>query len=166
MGRPAKRVEIECLQCGKKIEARPSEIETGRKKFCSISCGTTYRNIHNNPTRDPSVRAKISLNHANVSGEKNPMYGKRGEKAPSYIDGRNSFSGETYRKKLLASGVKKECCICGSAEMLHVHHKDGNHKNNVISNLEWVCVRCHNNVLHTYLRDESGRFTGSVLSAT
>jgi len=42
-----------------------------------------------NPTKRPEVRAKMSRNHADVRGEKNPNYGKgdkiRGEKHPNAL---------------------------------------------------------------------------------
>lgn len=153
-----------CKQCGKEIFAYPSEIKHG-KKFCSVSCGTTYRNIHDNPTKNPEVRKKISMNHADMSGENNPMFGVRGKDAPSYIDGRNSFPGDTYKKILLASGRKKACEMCGKETSLNVHHKDGDHKNNDLVNLMWLCTSCHLKEAHNYKRDALGRFTGSDLVA-
>jgi hypothetical protein len=149
-----------CLWCGKMFLAYPCEIKKGGGKFCSRSCATTYRNTFDNPAKSAEVRAKISQNHADVSGAKNPMYMKRGESAPSYIDGRNSFTGETYRKMLLASGRKQECEVCKSTERLCVHHIDGDHRNNVLENLTWVCYRCHNFIKHAPDRDEKGRFVG------
>lgn len=152
------KVEKHCLQCGKPFEVFSSEIKKGGGKFCSRSCATTFRNIHNNPTEYEEVRRKISLHHADVSGENNPMYGIRGENAPSYIDGRSFFTGETYRKKLLASGREMVCEICGTSEDLCVHHKDKNHGNNELENLAWLCMRCHNNIVHRRSRDKNGRF--------
>lgn len=166
MGRPKNRVERTCLWCGRVFEKPKSVIEHGGGKFCSLSCSTTYRNTHNNPTLDEKVREKISASHADVSGEKNPMYGRRGASAPSFIDGRNSFSGEQYRKVLLASGAEYKCAVCGATERLNVHHRDGDHKNNDVRNLVLLCYSCHNNVAHKYTRDTLGRFNGSKISET
>lgn len=158
------KVKCICKQCGKEFETEKCYIKRGGGKFCSVSCGTTYRNIHDNPTKKEEVRKKISENHSDVSGENNPMYGVRGEKAPAYIDGRSNFKGETYRKILLATGREPICKICGSKEKLHVHHIDGNHKNNDIDNLVWLCSDCHMNKAHQYKRDEKGKFTSSELN--
>ncbi|MBS4195317.1 HNH endonuclease [Lederbergia citri] len=131
-------VERECLQCGEVFEVYPSLIKKGRGKFCSISCGTTFRNINNNPTKCPEVRKKISENHADVSGKNNPMYGMKGKLAPN-------FKGvETYRDK--AFKVYGEVCNrCEGTTNLEVHHKDRNRKNNDINNLEVLCKICHVN---------------------
>ena len=155
-----KNVERICAWCGKTFFAYPCKVKKGSAKFCSRSCCTTYRNTYDNPTKSAEVRAKISKNHADVSGEKNPMYMRRGENAPSYIDGRNSFKGERYRKILLASGRKQECEVCKTTDKLSVHHIDKNHKNNALDNLTWVCYKCHNVVKHPHPRDERGRFCG------
>lgn len=136
----------------------------GGGKFCSISCATTYRNLESNPAKDKRVREKISANHADVSGKSNPMYGRRGEMAPGYIDGRNGFTGETYRKVLLASGREMICASCGARGNLHAHHVDGDHKNNALSNLVWLCPKCHNTVAHRYERDAGGKFVSSKLN--
>lgn len=160
--RKRSRVACTCLYCGERFETFPSEIKKGHGKFCSRKCAMTHRNIHDNPTKSEAVRRKISKNHADVSGERNPMYMRRGKLAPSYIDGRSYFPGEQYRKILLASGTKAVCCVCGSTENLHVHHIDGNHANNDIKNLAWVCAHCHLTIVHEYQKNEKGQFAGMV----
>ena len=163
MGRQSTKVKKTCLQCETDFLVHACSIKQGGGKFCSRSCATTYRNTHDNPAWRQEVRTKISANHADVSGSNNPMYGKRGKLAPSYIDGRNSFVGEKYRKIMLANTVPI-CSECGESdiEKLHVHHKDHNHSNNDISNLKWLCVSCHNNIYHARERDAHGRFTSAL----
>lgn len=52
-------------------------------------------------------------------------------------------------KALIALRGKRECEICGRTEWegkeipLCIHHKDGNHINNEISNLQILCPNCH-----------------------
>ena len=153
-----------CEQCGKEFITHTCYAKRGGARFCCQGCATRYRNLTNNPSKRPEVRAKISKNHADVSGVNNPMFGRKGKLAPSYIDGRNSFTGETYRRVLKASGKKEICSICGSVVNLHVHHIDGNHSNNNINNLIWVCCKCHNTVVHKPIRDKSGKFITSQLN--
>lgn len=153
------QIEHECKQCGTIFKAYPSR---KNPTFCSTSCSTTYRNLTNNPTRNEETRRKISLNHIDVSGKNNPMYGRRGEYAPSYIDGRNSFTGEVYRRILKAAKREEKCEICESTEKLHVHHVNGKHNDNAINNLMYLCSKCHLNKAHEYARDGNGRFIKST----
>lgn len=39
--------------------------------------------------------------------------------------------------------VRRACEICGKVRKLHVHHRDENPFNNVIGNLQTLCVSCH-----------------------
>ena len=152
------KVESKCLCCGEPFLTHQCELRRGGGKFCSRKCATIYRNTHDNPAKKEEVRAKISGNHANVSGEKNPMFMRRGAAAPAYKDGRNSFKGEKYRKMLLASGRTQECEVCKTTSNLCVHHIDGDHNNNVLDNLMCVCYKCHNSIKHHHERDKNGRF--------
>lgn len=158
-------VALRCRQCGKGFAVHPSRIKRGSAKFCSIGCGTTFRNLRDNPARRAEVRARISANHADVSGEKNPMHGRRGENAPGWIDGRNAYGGDVWRKIALANKPHVcEMCGCTPKEMrlLHVHHRDRDRKNNDLSNLQVLCSTCHLTVAHKYKRDRMGRITGSI----
>lgn len=152
-----------CILCGKTFPVRTSDVKRGKGKFCSIGCGTRFRNLTNNPTLNPEVRQKISVNHADISGINNPMFGKRGKLAPGYIDGRNKFSGDTYRGIALTN-LPIKCSVCGKTQFnctrtLHVHHKDGNRKKNYLSNLEILCVKCHNTIRHQQIHSLiTGRF--------
>lgn len=120
-----------CLQCDTEFKTFQCQINRGGGKFCSKSCGTTYRNIHDNPSKKPEVRAKISKNHAEV-----PWLLK-------YCD--NGYKGTdvlSYRTKAFRY-YGKECGRCQSEDKLEVHHKDRNRSNNEIENLEVLCRECH-----------------------
>lgn len=54
------------------------------------------------------------------------------------------------KNKLIEAGYKKaECEICGLSTWLdkpiklHLHHKDGDHTNNTLENLQILCPNCH-----------------------
>lgn len=149
----------ECVQCGVKFDVYRNQVKKGKGKFCSVSCGMTYRNTINNPTRCKKVREKISRNHADVSGINNPMYGIRGEDAPGYIDGRNSYVGETSRRIALAN-FEHKCTICGVTNLneMDVHHIDRDRGNNKLENLMLLCTKCHQNIMHPRDRDSLGRY--------
>lgn len=57
-----------------------------------------------------------------------------------------------YRKRALDRKGKK-CQRCGSTKNLRVHHKDGNRKNNKLSNLSVICASCHE---HSHVRKGEG----------
>jgi hypothetical protein len=149
-----------CIECGTEFYIRNCYKSRGQGKFCSVSCSVRYRDKHNNPAKKPEARAKISKNHADVSGTNNPMFGMTGNKAPGYIDGRNGIHGDIWRKIALIY-KEQRCEICGAivtGYKLHIHHKDKDRKNNKLENLQVVCARCHNLILHEHLRDNQGRF--------
>lgn len=59
-------------------------------------------------------------------------------------------NGQKIKKRLLDMGWKDECAICGVGSewngkplTLQLEHKDGDHSNNEISNLEILCPNCH-----------------------
>ena len=69
--------------------------------------------------------------------------------AIEYMKG-NYVKGRVLREKLIKDGIKTRCCECcglttwnGSPIHLEVHHKDGNHYNNTLENIELVCPNCH-----------------------
>lgn len=59
-------------------------------------------------------------------------------------------NGTRLREKLLSSKLKENKCeICGlsywngQAIKLEIHHKDGDHNNNELDNLQLLCPNCH-----------------------
>ena len=54
------------------------------------------------------------------------------------------------KQKLIKDGIKEEKCeLCGLSVWLNtrlpleLHHKDGNHYNNNLENLQILCPNCH-----------------------
>lgn len=167
MGAP--RRDRVCEECGAGFRAHQCQINRGGGRFCSTGCGVSWRNKRDNPSKRPEARAKISRNHADVSGRKNPMFGRRGILAPGWIDGRrlnDDGSKNTRDEPYRALALKRKprvCEYCGVApselRRLNVHHKDRNRANNNIENLEVLCVECHHNVAHAdRRRDSLGRY--------
>ena len=56
----------------------------------------------------------------------------------------------TYRALLLRAKVPQVCQLCKMRDkrILAVHHIDHNHKNNILTNLAWLCPNCHFLVHH------------------
>jgi hypothetical protein len=67
-------------------------------------------------------------------------------------DGNPNFKGGRDRSyaRRVASRVLNErvCSMCGSLLHIDVHHKDGDERNNVADNLEYMCRTCHMDTRH------------------
>lgn len=68
----------------------------------------------------------------------------------SYCYNGSTINSHTLKKKLIKEGLKKEQCeICGITEwmgdpvVLELDHKDSNHYNNGLWNLQILCPNCH-----------------------
>ena len=106
------KVEIECIECGKKIKVPPYLKE---KKFCSKPCANKWKSENSKGNKNansdnkwtkaqkerqsiltkkamdrPEIKKRMRDNHVDVSGDKNVMFGvhRFGEDAPGFIDGR------------------------------------------------------------------------------
>ena len=69
------------------------------------------------------------------------------------------------KKRLLKTGIKKnECEKCGQKSewngdilSMHLHHKDGNGRNNLLENLEMICPNCHSQTKSWCSRNHGGK---------
>lgn len=122
-----------------------------RKKFCSNKCRIYFNNRHikgrTNYCLDCgsiiNLRAKYckkcSYKYRDFNREKNPRW--------------NGGTSESYQIKIYTSILKAaglDLNICQSCSVkrentkrMCVHHKDGNHRNNILSNLMVLCSDCH-----------------------
>lgn len=74
-----------------------------------------------------------------------------GKRNGRYKDGSQST---LYRTMI----EKDKCSRCGNAEHLVIHHRNGNHQDNHLENLQVLCEKCHNSTtkrLWWRLRKES-----------
>lgn len=65
--------------------------------------------------------------------------GNLGKRNGRYKDGSQST---LYRQMI----EKDKCSTCGVTERLVVHHRNGNHQDNRLDNLQVLCESCHNRV--------------------
>ena len=70
--------------------------------------------------------------------------------AQYYMENNLPIQSHKLKEKLIRDGLKQDCCEkCGVSEWfgrklpLELHHKDGNHHNNRLENLEILCPNCH-----------------------
>ncbi len=90
-----------------------------------------------------NIEYKGNQNHQGILdvGYKSAMY---------YINNNISISSHKLKLKLLKDGIKEHKCeLCGNTMWLgkkiplELHHIDGNHYNNSLSNLKLLCPNCH-----------------------
>lgn len=92
---------------------------------------------------------QFSINHKRFMSE----IGKRSAKRydlESKLTKNSIINSHKLKNKLIEAGYKKaECEICGLSTWLdkpiklHLHHKDGDHTNNTLENLQILCPNCH-----------------------
>jgi len=151
-----------CLNCEQEFQARLSEIRRGNGKFCSTSCSSKYA-AKQRPPKEPNCECalcgkKFYKKPYSLTKSKSGLFfccrahkdaaqriGGIEEIMPPHYGAGVYGDSKAYRKIAFAHYSHK-CCHCGyneHPEILQVHHKDRDHKNNDISNLEVLCPTCH-----------------------
>ena len=90
----------------------------------------------------------MGIEYSGNSARKGFSHKEQRKSAEELLQGNASNSAK--RKRLIEDGVKDgKCEICGLSEWmgkpipLELHHKDFNHHNNALSNLQILCSNCH-----------------------
>ena len=99
-----------------------------------------------------SYLKKLDIKYSGQQSRKGQQKGPNKYKDSSYYtyEGAPYIHSSRLREKLIKDGIKEDKCEkCGNTYWLGVklplelHHKDGNHFNNELDNLEIVCPNCH-----------------------
>ena len=98
-----------------------------------------------------SYLKKMGIEYAGQQNKKGQQKGSNTYlPASHYIDNNISITSHRLKEKLIRDGVKENCCeICGCSKWLGVklplelHHKNGNHYDNNLDNLQILCPNCH-----------------------
>lgn len=106
-----------------------------------------------------SFFAKEGINYKGNKGLKGFRHDNKRKKVSELINGikdGKAISNNRLRIRLLEDGVKEyKCEMCGRTEwfgkpiVLELHHKDFNHHNTDLENLQILCSNCHS-YLHRY----------------
>ena len=109
---------VKCFNCGKGVYRKPQQLDRSKSK--KYFCSKSCQTVWRN-------NEYIGPKHANW---------KKGEYA--------------YRSILNRHKVPKICRRCSTKDkrVLAVHHVDGDHSNNKLENLIWLCHNCHHLVHH------------------
>lgn len=163
-------LNLNCKNCSKPFVAKPSDVKRGYAKFCSRSCSGSSKK-----EKLPNVTcAYCSMDFYKPQSKlksKNNIYfcSRQHKDIAQRIGGISAIHPPHYGKKtpkfdyrsLAFRELPNECKYCGYNRylpVLDVHHKDGNHSNNELSNLEIACPTCHT---EQHYLTKTGRFTNS-----
>lgn len=134
--------KYKCERCGNEFK----DEDWRKRRFCSKKCSAQrpndgqYKNGYKHDEKTEAKRIK--------SIRENPSYGMLGKKHTEETKKRMSESSKLpynyidggYRGKIKTD----KCEECGEFnKRTIVHHKDGDRKNNQISNLKALCDSCH-----------------------
>ena len=152
MARKRSRVTVTCRLCKKTFTAKPSHIAMGFGKFCSAACqyeaartGTWLKceecgkSVYRTPKYiNASKSKKYFCDKSCQTVWRNKEFS--GVRHAGWKHGRGS-----YRNIMKRAGREVICEFCGTTNqrVIVVHHKDKNRRNNILSNLAWLCRNCH-----------------------
>lgn len=141
-----------CQHCCKTFEAREADIKRNRAKFCSIACGNKSRVKSHDPNEIcASCHLPIYVQDSRRRGSKSGLYfcSRTCKDFAQRIGGIAEIQPDHYGTGYLAkawNNFPHKCNRCGYDELpaiLDVHHKDHDHQNNSLANLELLCPNCH-----------------------
>lgn len=96
-----------------------------------------------------SYLTKMGINYKGNQGSKGQQSSSNYIKAIEYIK-KDYVASHILKQKLIREGIKEyKCELCGNTEWmgrpipLELHHKDGNHYNNDLNNIQILCPNCH-----------------------
>ena len=92
----------------------------------------------------------LYIDYAGQQAKKGQVKGNSYKPAMFYIETQTPITSFKLKEKLIRDGLKEERCeLCGCVDWLgqklplELHHKDGNHFNNNLDNLQILCPNCH-----------------------
>lgn len=142
-----------CHWCKKEIYKRASHLERYKIHFCNIICKQNYES-------SLSKKIDISCSNCNKIIQRTRYQLRKSLNGIYFCDNmcknrylniirwKDNYQVKNHRVKReeIISKCNKKCSNCGfdgDVRMLDIHHIDGNHSNNDVSNLTSICVWCH-----------------------
>lgn len=108
------------------------------------------RELKCKPETLQSYLIKMGIEYEGNQGLKGKKTSSKYKTSEEYVKSEGNIKSHRLRLKLIKDGIKKEECeVCKNSVWLdepiplELHHKDGNHYNNNIENLELLCPNCH-----------------------
>lgn len=146
---------MKCSNCKRDCTRRKRDFESGKNTFCTRKCEGLFKRIltRKNCSNCNKVIERPPHGFKNSKSSKyycsrscavstNNKETKKGSRHPNWKNG----IGYNYRKKVIESVGLEKCKRCDwdkRPEILQIHHKDRDRRNNELSNLEILCPNCH-----------------------
>lgn len=112
-----------------------------------------------------SYLEKMNISYAGNQSGKGLKCDTTYKTAEEYIQS-TCVKSHVLKQKLIRDGLKEDKCeLCGLSTWLNIklplelHHKDGNHYNNTLDNLQILCPNCH-----SIQKGNSGANAGTYIS--
>lgn len=98
-----------------------------------------------------SYLKKMGIEYAGQQNKKGQHKGANAYiPAMHYIENHLPIQSHKLKEKLIRDGIKPNCCeLCGISDWLGIqlplelHHKNGDHYDNELENLQILCPNCH-----------------------
>lgn len=135
-----------CIQCSKEFTVKERRHFDGKRKrkFCSQLCSGKY--IFES-RKENVLETCFKKGHKyfpkKIKLPPKPPKLLFGKDNPAYKHGKNCGRRHKLYTSLAIENFSKECLICKTNKMLHVHHIDGIKTNHSIDNLCILCNSCH-----------------------
>jgi len=144
---------VSCGRCSKIFYIKPSHKKLGEGKYCSRTCSDIGRRkgkvveCGKCGTQFYATQKQWNLSKSKLNFCRQLCYlsFQTGQNHPRWKYGENAYL------PLMKKNREQTCKRCGvrNKRVLVVHHVDKNRKNNVLSNLVWLCRNCHH-LVHKY----------------
>jgi hypothetical protein len=152
-GQSRKLYKVNCVQCNNTL-FRPKHLIIKRLQFCTPECSSAYqaRNRIDCICAQCKVSFKRPQSKIEISKSGLQFCSRECKDTAQRIGGIEEIMPEhygigeySYRSRALYfyGECCKKCNYDDDLRMLDVHHKDGNRGNNILENLEVLCVWCH-----------------------
>ncbi len=142
--------KVQCAHCGNDVWKKPSHLKRYKISFCDRKCRFDHERAKRPKVKCSACSKEIVLDGRRKRNSKTGMYFCDNKCKNPFIARykRWSENPDQHRKrrpKVIkdADGKCQHCGYCDDERMLDVHHRNGNHKDNLWKNLICLCVWCH-----------------------
>lgn len=121
----------------------------GKRKEINEKVSKRMKEIKGHLNAKPFKKGSDSRRHTFTEEDRKKASSKLIEKHKDIFYGDFDKLSKSLKRKRLIEECEGKCIECGidkwngDSITLELHHKDGNNKNNIKSNLEMLCPNCH-----------------------